>query len=319
MSGIPVAGSTFHTWPCSAQAAPTRFELHVRHSVVAGDRRRLEPAEVACAPVDPSVGIARVDDPRRGDLGRGRRIVQRHRQDLDLAMQRVVDDLVGVVRVRDVGVVRLTAGRPRAQRIRRHVHDQPRVGAILRPRGDRVGAAVGVLHLHRRDRLEGIRRVVAHLEDPDAFPAVRVVVSGPRRAAVRVRHRPVHCQEQQVCDAIAIAVPHDRVVLIGVTPEVLQQLWAGRIRDVEDSQPAAGPGSGWEPGVAGVVAGERVVAPEREVRVGRLVGRCEELVRLGALIRHVRGGRRAGREPEDDEHRHEQTERRSHALPSPLW
>ena len=317
MSGIPVAGSTFHTWPCSAQAAPTRFELHVRHSVVAGDRRRLEPAEVACAPVDPSVGIARVDDPRRGDLGRGRRIVQRHRQDLDLAMQRVVDDLAGVVRVRDVGVVRLTAGRPRAQRIRRHVHDQPRVGAILRPRGDRVGAAVGVLHLHRRDRLEGIRRVVAHLEDPDAFPAVRVVVSGPRRAAVRVRHRPVHGQEQQVGDAVAVPVPYDRIVLVGVTREVPHQPRAGRIRDVEDPHPAARPGPRRGSGVPGVVAGERVRPPEGEIGVRRPVGRREQLVHLEALIRHVRRGCGAGHQSDRDDHSREQTGRMSHARSLP--
>ena len=145
-------------------------------------------------------------------------------------MQRVVDDLVLVVRVVHVVEVLLTARRPRAQRVRRHVDDQPRVNRILgepRPRGDRVSAAVGELHLQRRDRLEWIRRVVAHREDPDALPAVPIVMGGPRRAAVRIRHRPVHGQEQQVGDAVAVPVPEDRIVLVRVTGEVPHQPRAG--------------------------------------------------------------------------------------------
>ena len=233
-------------------------------------------------------------------------------------MQRVVDDLVRVVRVRDVVEVGLTACGPRTQRIRRHVDDQPRVRRILRepgPRGDRVGAAVGVLHLHRRDGLERVRRVVAQLEDPDALPAVAVVMSGPWRAAVRIRHRPVHGHEHQIGDAVPVAVPDDRIVLVGVAREVPHQPRAGWVRDVEDPHSAARPGAGREPRIAGVVADERVLPPERQVRVRRLVGRREDLRHLPALVDGDLGERGSGEDPERDRHQQQDTGNPSHDPP----
>src|SRR5919106_6608298 len=90
---------------------------------------------------------------------------------------------------------------------------------------------------------------------------------------------------------VAVPVPQDRVVLGAVTREVTDQARRLGPRDVEDLHAAAGSGAGRETGGAGVVAHERVVAPEREVRVGRLGLGREHLVHplagasLGARLR----------------------------------
>ena len=57
---------------------------------------------------------------------------------------------------------------------------------------------------------ERVLRVVAQPEDPDAFPTVPVVMGGSRRAAVRIRHRPVHGDEHQIGNAVPVPIPDDR-------------------------------------------------------------------------------------------------------------
>ena len=268
--------------------------IHMDRDVVAGHRRRLDArAETLLAPLHPAVGIARIAEPGRRDLRRGRRVVQRHRQDLDHAVQRAGRRIL-VVRVGGVRELRVTAGRSCPQRVRRDVDDEARVRRMLRepgPRSDRVCAAVGVLHVHRRDRLERVVRVVAHREDADALPAGGGATGHPSRPAVRAGHRGVDRQHEQVGYAVPVAIPQDRVVLRAVAREVPHEPGARRIRNVEYPHATARAGAWREPSAAGVVADERVVAPERQVRVGRLVPGREQLVHLERRVLRRRGRR----------------------------
>ena len=103
-----------------------------------------------------------------------------------------------------------------------------------------MGAAVGV---HRSDLTDGgerVRRIVAQREDPHALPAGRVTVRDPGSTARGARHRSVHRHEEQVGDAVSVAVPDDRIVLVGVALDVLDERGAGRIPDVEDPHAARG-------------------------------------------------------------------------------
>ena len=136
---------------------------------------------------------------------------------------------------------------------------------LSRPERDRVGAAIGVHGGHLVDGGERVCRIVAQLEDPYALPAGRVAVRDARSAAHGRGHRAVDSHEEQVGDAVPVPVPDDGIVLVGVALDVLHERGRRRVRDVEDAHTAAGRGTGRAAAIAGVVADEGMVTPEREI------------------------------------------------------
>ena len=221
-------------------------------------------------------------------------------------MQRVRRPRVTVVGVGGVLELGVPAGRARPQRVRRDVHDQLPLLSRTRPERDRVRAAVRVDGLHLVT-VERVRGVIAQVEDPHAFPPGRIAVI--RRA--RSSHWGLAIVRSTASRSRSATPLPLRSHTIGsfwlsVTREIPDQPRSRRTRDVEDPHPAARSRPG-EAGVAGVVADERVVSPEREIGVRRLVRGREHLVHLVGLIRHVARARGSGQDAERQRGREEET------------